>query len=112
MQVLSPLRRWSQAALYLFFPLTVGTASNGQSDFICCRSDVHITADDVIIMFHDPSLGRTTDGKGLIKNQNWNGNIENIRTLKEPVQQIPTFHQACELLMRPENQHVKFNVSL
>ncbi|PWN90285.1 PLC-like phosphodiesterase [Acaromyces ingoldii] len=76
------------------------------------ESDVHITADDVIIMFHDAALGRTTDGKGLIKNQNWDGNIENIRTLKQPFQQIPTFRQACDLLMRPENQHVKFNIDI
>lgn len=74
--------------------------------------DVHITADDVIIMFHDPSLERTTDGKGFIREQAWNGGIEHLRTMKEPRQQIPTFEQVCDLLMRPENQHVKLNVSV
>jgi glycerophosphoryl diester phosphodiesterase len=73
--------------------------------------DVHITSDDVIIMFHDPSLERTTDGKGLIHNQAWQDGIEHLRTVKEPRQQIPTFQQVCDLLMVPENQHVKLNVS-
>jgi glycerophosphoryl diester phosphodiesterase len=27
-------------------------------------------------MFHDPTLDRTTDGKGAIKEQAWFGNIE------------------------------------
>ena len=87
------------------------------SDTICApaysspHQDVHITSDDVIIMFHDPSLERTTDGKGLIREQSWAKGIENVRTTKQPCQQIPTFQQVCDLLMRPENQHVKLNVS-
>lgn len=62
-------------------------------------------------MFHDPSLERTTDGKGFIRDQAWSGGIEHLRTMKEPRQQIPTFEQLCELLMQPENMHVKLNVS-
>ncbi|UZJ51886.1 hypothetical protein CBS101457_001206 [Exobasidium rhododendri] len=76
------------------------------------ESDVHITSDDVIIMFHDPSLERTTDGKGFIRDQAWSGGIENLQTMKEPRQQIPTFHQVCDLLMRPENMHVKLNIDI
>lgn len=62
-------------------------------------------------MFHDPSLERTTDGTGTIKTQPWNGVIEHVRTTKKPSQQLPTFHNVCELLMREENRHVKLNVS-
>ena len=39
-------------------------------------SDVHATTDGVVLMFHDPTLDRTTDGKGAIKEQAWYGNIE------------------------------------
>lgn len=38
--------------------------------------------------------------------------MENIRTTREPRQAIPTFIQTIELLMRPENAHAQFNVSL
>ena len=63
-------------------------------------------------MFHDPSLERTTNGTGLIRTQPWKGCIENIRTSKAPHQQLPTFQQVCDLLMRPENKHVKLNVGI
>ncbi|PWN41500.1 PLC-like phosphodiesterase [Ceraceosorus guamensis] len=76
------------------------------------ESDVHVTADDVIVMFHDPSLERTTDGKGNIKEQAWKGQIENVRTTAKPQQQIPTFDQVCSLLMKPENKHVKLNIDI
>ena len=76
------------------------------------ESDVHITADDIIVMFHDPSLERTTNGKGLIREQNYHGGIENVRTTKEPIQKIPTFQELCDLLMREECKHVKANVSI
>lgn len=39
-------------------------------------TDVHATSDGVILMFHDPTLDRTTTGTGLIKNQPWKGVIE------------------------------------
>jgi glycerophosphoryl diester phosphodiesterase len=39
-------------------------------------TDVHTTSDGRILMFHDPSLERTTDGKGEIKTQPWTGVIE------------------------------------
>lgn len=78
------------------------------------ESDVHISADDVVVMFHDPALDRTTDGKGLIREQNWYGDngMQNLRTVKKPAQSIPTFAETVELLMKPENQHVKFNVDV
>ncbi|KDQ64217.1 hypothetical protein JAAARDRAFT_27842 [Jaapia argillacea MUCL 33604] len=65
-------------------------------------------------MFHDPGLERTTDGKGLIRERNWYGpdGMENVRTVKTPKQSIPTFAETVELLMKPENHHVKFNVDV
>ncbi|KAF9644499.1 PLC-like phosphodiesterase [Thelephora ganbajun] len=78
------------------------------------ESDVHVSVDDVVIMFHDPTLERTTDGKGVIREMKWygEGGMEHARTLKEPHQAIPTFAQTIELLMKPENRHVKFNVDV
>lgn len=72
--------------------------------------DVHITADDVIIMFHDASLGRTTTGSGRISQQNYYGGIEHVRTAHKPPQKIPTFQELCEFLMKPEYRHVRANV--
>ncbi|PWN53520.1 PLC-like phosphodiesterase [Violaceomyces palustris] len=78
------------------------------------ESDVHITTDNVIVMFHDPSLERTTNGKGLIYEKPYYGEngIEHIRTLKQPPQQIPTFKQLCDLLMREDCKHVKLNLDI
>lgn len=61
-------------------------------------------------MFHDPTLDRTTDGKGEIKEQSWVGSIEHVRTKKEPIQPIPRFDELIELLMEPENRHVVLNI--
>ncbi|KAI0268169.1 PLC-like phosphodiesterase [Gloeopeniophorella convolvens] len=78
------------------------------------ESDVHVSRDDIVVMFHDPSLERTTDSRGLIREMDWHGpeGIEHARTTKEPKQTIPTFEQTVALLMKPENQHVKFNVDV
>jgi len=76
--------------------------------------DVHVSLDDVVVMFHDPDLERTTDSTGTIKERNWYGEngIQHVRTKKEPRQAIPTFAETLELLMRPEHHHVKFNVDV
>jgi len=65
-------------------------------------------------MTHDPNLERTTDSKGFIKDRVWYGpdGMEHVRTLKAPRQSIPTFIETLDLLMLPENQHVKFNVDV
>ncbi|KZT60149.1 PLC-like phosphodiesterase [Calocera cornea HHB12733] len=78
------------------------------------ESDVHVSLDGVILMFHDPSLERTTDGQGLIREQNYHGEngMEHVRTRKEPQQPIPTFQGTVELLMKPENKHLKFNIDV
>ncbi|KAJ7639393.1 PLC-like phosphodiesterase [Roridomyces roridus] len=78
------------------------------------ESDVHVSIDDVVVMFHDPELGRTTNTKGAIKERQWYGpdGMEHARTTKEPRQAIPTFQETIALLMLPENQHVSFNVDV
>jgi len=70
--------------------------------------------DNVVVMFHDPELSRTTDSTGYIKERTWHGHdgMEHVRTVKEPKQPIPTFIETLELLMKPENQHVKFNIDV
>lgn len=78
------------------------------------ESDVHVSADSVVIMFHDPALDRTTNSTGRIKERTWYGDagMQHVRTIKEPKQAIPTFAETVELLMKPENKHVKFNVDV
>lgn len=78
------------------------------------ESDVHVTLDGVVVMFHDPSLTRMTDMTGLIREQNWYGadGISNAKTKKEPKQCIPTFAETLDLLMKEENRHVLFNVDI
>lgn len=93
------------------------------------ETDIHMTRDNRLVMFHDPELSRTTDGKGKIHSLPWAGVIEyvpvpvrlfdetlivlcrNVRTLEEPHQPIPLFSDVLELLMKPSNIHVKLNVS-
>ncbi|KAI0722667.1 PLC-like phosphodiesterase [Earliella scabrosa] len=78
------------------------------------ESDVHVSVDDVVIMFHDPSVDRVTDGTGRIRERLWygEGGMHQLRTVKEPRQSLATFEETVQLLMKPENQHVKFNVDV
>ncbi|KAI0375951.1 PLC-like phosphodiesterase [Pilatotrama ljubarskyi] len=78
------------------------------------ESDVHVSLDKVVIMFHDPTLDRTTNGTGNIRDKNWYGpdGMEHLRTTKEPQQAIPTFAETVALLIKPENRHVTFNVDV
>lgn len=62
-------------------------------------------------MFHDPELDHLTDGKGDIPSQPFYNNIEHLRTKQCPPQPIPKFEEALDLIMQPDNYHVKFNVS-
>ncbi|GAA6018874.1 hypothetical protein JCM11491_001708 [Sporobolomyces phaffii] len=76
------------------------------------ESDVHITKDGEIVMFHDPLLDRTTNGTGRIQTQNYHGGLDQLRTNKAPHQKIPTLRETIELLMRPENQSVYLNIDV
>lgn len=73
------------------------------------ETDIHVTADNVLVMFHDPRLERTTDGTGLIHEQPWHGVLEHVHTKKAPHQPIPKFTEVIDVLM--EYPHVKLNVS-
>ncbi|KAK1922443.1 PLC-like phosphodiesterase [Papiliotrema laurentii] len=74
------------------------------------ETDIHITSDGVLVMFHDPELSRTTDGKGRIDELPWKGVLEHVRTLHAPHQPIPLFEEVLDILMMPENAHVKLNI--
>ncbi|OCF44948.1 glycerophosphodiesterase [Kwoniella heveanensis CBS 569] len=74
------------------------------------ETDIHITADNVLVMFHDPELNRTTNGEGLIHKQPWVGVLEHVRTKKAPHQPIPKFSEVIEILLQPENMNVKLNI--
>ncbi|WWC97730.1 hypothetical protein V866_004615 [Kwoniella sp. B9012] len=74
------------------------------------ETDIHITADNVLVLFHDPELHRTTDGEGLIHKQPWNGVLEHVRTKKAPHQPIPRFTEVLDILLQPENINVKLNI--
>lgn len=39
-------------------------------------ADIHITKDDVLVMFHDPELSGKTTGKGKIHETPWAGVLE------------------------------------
>lgn len=65
--------------------------------------DIHMTKDGEMVMLHDPKLDRTTDGTGIIKEQNWYGYIENLRTKKEPHCAIPRMVDVLSYLKQKEN---------
>jgi len=66
------------------------------------ETDVHISRDNILIMFHDPNLARMTGSTGMINEKDWYGEdgIEHVRTVKEPKQSIPTFVETLALLMK------------
>ncbi|KAL7422707.1 hypothetical protein Q5752_001998 [Cryptotrichosporon argae] len=74
------------------------------------ETDIHITKDDVLVMFHDPELSRTTDGRGRLHDQPWHGVLEHVRTLQTPHQPIPLFTQVLDILLAPGNERVKLNI--
>lgn len=79
-----------QAAVYPFFATGfqafahrggrwAGTGENSQAAFARAvaagfsylETDVHVSADGVVVAFHDSSLDRVTDGHGLISRHTW-----------------------------------------
>lgn len=69
-----------------------------------------VTSDNILVMFHDPRLERTTNGTGLIHEQPWSGVLEHVHTKKSPHQPIPKFTEVIDVLMT--YPRVKLNVSL
>ncbi|KAK8843467.1 hypothetical protein IAR55_007124 [Kwoniella newhampshirensis] len=74
------------------------------------ETDIHMTADNVLVMFHDPDLSRTTDSNGRIDKLPWHGVLEHVRTKKAPHQPIPKFTEVIEILLQLENANVKLNI--
>ncbi|ORX38944.1 PLC-like phosphodiesterase [Kockovaella imperatae] len=93
-----------------------GAAENTRASFIeACKAgadgietDIHITSDNELVMFHDPNLSRTTDGQGRIDSQPWHGVLEHVRTKQSPHQPIPRFTEVLDILM--DHPGVKLNL--
>lgn len=56
--------------------------------------DVRQTADDELVLFHDPFLDIATDGRGLVENTT----LEEIRDLRVDGEPIPTLREGLEAL--------------
>ncbi|GAA3359894.1 MULTISPECIES: glycerophosphodiester phosphodiesterase [Saccharopolyspora] len=60
------------------------------------ETDVHATADGVVVLHHDPSLDRTTDGRGTIRRLPWSavgsariGGREPVARLDDVLEELP-----------------------
>lgn len=60
------------------------------------ETDVHATADEVVVISHDPSLDRTTDGRGTIRRLPWSavgaarvGGREPVARLDDVLEELP-----------------------
>lgn len=74
--------------------------------FFYYQLDIHPTLDNELIIMHDPSLDRTTTGKGMISDRNYFGDIEFLTTQEEPRCPISRFQDVFDLLLKAENSHV------
>jgi hypothetical protein len=63
-------------------------------------------------MHHDPALGRTFVGTGLIAECRYHGYIDRMISLQEPHLPVPLFGQVIELLMEPAYRHATFNIDV
>lgn len=61
--------------------------------------DVHLTKDDVLVVFHDEKIDRTTDGTGLIKDYTYEElkkfNAAKLFPQVTEFEHIPTFEEYC-----------------
>nr|CAG8447535.1 15088_t:CDS:2 [Entrophospora candida]CAG8480564.1 6927_t:CDS:2 [Entrophospora candida] len=69
------------------------------------ESDVRLTKDGEVIMIHDDSLNKTTNGTGLVIDHDWNGYIEYLKT-KDGTANIPRFQDVLNLLKKQENKNI------
>jgi glycerophosphoryl diester phosphodiesterase len=60
------------------------------------ETDVHVTADGVVVVHHDPTLDRTTDGGGAIADQPWSsvrrakiGGRSPVARLEDVLEELP-----------------------
>lgn len=71
--------RFAHRGSAILWPENTMTAFQGAVDlgYRYIETDVHVTRDHIIVIFHDDHLERVTDGAGLVKDWNW----ENLRKL-------------------------------
>jgi glycerophosphoryl diester phosphodiesterase len=60
------------------------------------ETDVHATADGVVVVLHDPTMDRTTDGRGLVAAQPWSAvraakisGVEPLCRLEDVLEELP-----------------------
>ncbi len=96
---------------------TLASFRNGlalNSDFL--EMDAHLTKDGVVVIIHDPTLDRTTDGKGRITDftlaqlQSLNAAAAYANGTTER-QAIPTLAQVLELV-KPTNARIEVEIKL
>jgi len=84
--------------------LSFRKAVNMGMDFI--EFDVHLSKDDNVIIMHDDTLDRTTDGAGKISEKNLD-EIKKYKTIQKK-QEIPTLQEVIKKL----KGKIKFNIEL
>ncbi|KAI8890140.1 PLC-like phosphodiesterase [Backusella circina FSU 941] len=73
-----------------------------ESGTTALEGDIRLTKDNEIIMMHDLTLQRTTTGTGPVRDNNWQGGIDQLVTKKEPCQPIPRLNDFLDFLIEPE----------
>ncbi|KAI7823516.1 PLC-like phosphodiesterase, partial [Gamsiella multidivaricata] len=76
------------------------------------EGDLHLTSDGEIIVMHDPSLERTTNGTGLVKDRPWNGYIDGLKSKKEPHVGVPRCIDVLAFLAQEGNEKVWWNIDI
>ncbi|KAI8382322.1 PLC-like phosphodiesterase [Blakeslea trispora] len=66
------------------------------------EGDIRLSKDNEIIMMHDLTLNRTTTGTGAVRDQNWHGYIDTLKTQSDPAQPISRFNDVLDMLIRPD----------
>ncbi|KAF9932044.1 hypothetical protein BGZ67_004909 [Mortierella alpina] len=90
--------------------LSMGQAVKDGADGL--EGDLHLTADGEIIVMHDPSLDRTTNGTGLVKDRPWHGYIDGLVSKKEPHVGVPRCIDVLAFLAQEGNEKVWWNIDI
>ncbi|KAH7011810.1 PLC-like phosphodiesterase [Ilyonectria destructans] len=69
------------------------------------ETDVHLSADGVVVLSHDPSLKRCYGVDKKIANCDWEF-LETLRTVREPKEPLPRFKELLEWLATPGLQKI------
>ncbi|KAF8941174.1 PLC-like phosphodiesterase [Dissophora ornata] len=76
------------------------------------EGDLHLTLDGEIIVMHDPSLERTTNGTGKVKDRPWHGYIDGLKSKKEPHVGVPRCVDVLAFLAEEGNEKVWWNIDI